>query len=84
MPAKKRTTVVLTIRALELKNKHAAVFGMKEILSVGLYLFDALGPAEQIEWITRVSAEEAAWRAAEKTKAHAPAKSSTRRHTRPA
>lgn len=50
-----RTTITLTARARELLLRHRNAFGQKNVISVGLELFDALDDSEKIR---RVSAAE--------------------------
>ena len=53
MPSKKRTTVVLTDPAWAVMNRWE-VFGLKEILSAGLMLFDELPVEVKVALLRRV------------------------------
>ena len=59
MAKRTQTTVNLTRNALKIKNRYAPL-GLKEILSVGLELFNKLSDTEKIEWISKVVAEDKA------------------------
>jgi len=54
MPSKKTTTVVLTPHAQEIKDRLAPALGLKNILSVGLDLFDALSDTEKIRQVAGI------------------------------
>lgn len=49
MPRKKSTSIVLNEKVQEIKDRLAPAFGLKNILSVGLILFDDLSDTEQKE-----------------------------------
>ena len=49
MPSKRTTTVVLTEKSREIKNRLAPGLGLKGILSVGLELFDKLSDTQKIK-----------------------------------
>lgn len=58
MPSKRTTTVVLTKKAQEIKNRLTPALGLKGILSVGLQLFDQLSDKEKIIRIAQASDED--------------------------
>ena len=47
MPNKTRTTIVLSDKFHSLKNKLASVYGLKNVVSAGLLLFNRLSALEQ-------------------------------------
>ena len=55
MPSSKTTTVVLSKKAQEIKDRLAPAFGLKNILCVGLELFDALPDNEKIKRTAEVN-----------------------------
>ena len=58
MQKKKQTNVILTRCAQQIKDEWAFL-GVREILSVGLELFDALNDVDKMAYVKRVSAEDA-------------------------
>ena len=54
MPSKKTTTVVLSDSVQEIKDSLAPIYGLKNILSAGLYLFNRLPASEQKKIIAKV------------------------------
>lgn len=53
MPSKDKTSVVLTELSQKLKNAMAPIYGLKNMLSAGVWLFDKLS-AEQREYVIGV------------------------------
>lgn len=58
MARKNPTSVVLTKRAQEIKDRLAPALGLKNILSVGLELFDTLEDKEKIKRAAKAKANE--------------------------
>lgn len=62
MPVKKNrsTTIVLSQKATVIKTKYYNAFGLKNLISAGLYLFDGLSAEAQIDLCNQVAVDEAA------------------------
>ena len=55
----KPTSVVLTPHGRRLKTQYTSVFGLKQLINAGLYLFAELTPKDQCELVRRVMTDEA-------------------------
>lgn len=58
MTRKKSTTIVLSETVQAIKDEHADLYGLKELISAGLVLFDKLPETEQIKLIKKIIKDE--------------------------
>jgi len=54
MPSKNLTSIVLAQKVQSIKNELAPIFGLKNLVSAGLYLFSKLPSEEQKRTITEI------------------------------